>query len=181
MLLDYLLRKRPPGPLRHAILETFFAIRDRERGAWRRQLDGLEEELRDLRGRIKEQQRSADGEQKKWTEDERNRGLDKDARRAWVRLEGMKSDERAYGEYAAAMTRLLALDPADFDPGKFKIEELIPRKSLGEANSIGGRRGDRRRWRAGCGTEFPVGGLFQRAGVDCGTEQCAEIGGAQTR
>jgi hypothetical protein len=34
------------------------------------------------------------------------------------------------------MTHPMALNPADFDPGKFKVEELIPRKSLGELNSI---------------------------------------------
>jgi hypothetical protein len=45
VLLDYLVRKRPPGPLRHAILETFFEIRDREAVAWRRQLEELEEDL----------------------------------------------------------------------------------------------------------------------------------------
>jgi len=136
VLLDYLVRKRPPGALRHAVLETFFEIRDREAVVWRKQLEELEDDLGDLRGRIKEQQRVIDAQPKKWSAEERNRGLDKDARREGVRLEAMKSDERAYGEYASAMTRLLALDPADFDPGKFKMDELIPRKSLGEANSI---------------------------------------------
>jgi hypothetical protein len=119
MLLAQLIRKKTPGPLRHAVLETFFAIRDRERPRWRRELEQLQEELSALRAKMDEQPRKA--------------GVNKREAR---RLETMKADERAYTEYAGAMSRLLSLDPADFDPGKFKIEDLIPRKSLGEANSI---------------------------------------------
>ena len=92
VLLDYLVRKRPPGPLRHAVLETFFEILDRERPEWRKQLDELVEDLEALRGGIKEQQRLIDEQPKKWSTEERTRGLDKDARREGVRLESMRSE-----------------------------------------------------------------------------------------
>jgi hypothetical protein len=61
--------------------------------------------------------------------------LDDDAAREMARLERWKTDLRNYGMYISTMHRLLALNPADFDPGKFKIEDFIPRKSLGEANA----------------------------------------------
>jgi hypothetical protein len=41
-----------------------------------------------------------------------------------------------YSAYIETMTRLLTLEESDFDPGKFNTESLIPRRSLGERNSI---------------------------------------------
>ncbi len=86
ILLDQLTRRRLPGRVRNAAIDAFFEILDRNRPAWRRDLDELV--------------------------------------------------GREYSSYAAAMSRLLGLDPSDFDPGKFKIEELIPPRSLGPSNSI---------------------------------------------
>ena len=63
-------------------------------------------------------------------------GLDKDARREAVRLTTWHAERKAYAEYVAIIWRLLDLTPADFDPGKFKITELIPPKSLGPLNSL---------------------------------------------
>ncbi len=71
--------------------------------------------------------------------DSRNRsaaGLDKDVRRELnMRLAAWRAERKAYGEYVDVIWRLLDLKPADFDPGKFKISELIPPKSLGPLNS----------------------------------------------
>jgi hypothetical protein len=53
------------------------------------------------------------------------------------RRDSWKADERAYADYSATMKRLLGLDPADFDPGKFNTADLIPRKSLAGRNTIG--------------------------------------------
>ena len=85
--------------------------------------------------RIQEDQERAD-ELKHLTREEIERGLQTERWRILNRIEEAKEDDRAYREYIATMTRLLDLDPADFDPGKFKIEDLIPRKSLGELNTV---------------------------------------------
>ncbi len=70
------------------------------------------------------------------TKEQRAQGLQVERWRLLNRVEEARDDERAYDEYILTMTHLLALDPADFDPGKFKIEDLIPKKSMGELNSI---------------------------------------------
>lgn len=127
ILLDQLMHKRLAGRVRHAALEALFATLDRVRPVWQRHLAELNEDLR---------ARRTGAEFKQWSQEQRDLGLDKDPRRQANRIENWKAEERAYSEYAATMSRLLALDPADFDPGKFKTEELIPRKSLGEPNSI---------------------------------------------
>jgi len=62
--------------------------------------------------------------------------MELDHERQLNRLETWKAEERTYSTYVATINRLLGLDPADFDPGKFNMEDLIPRRSLGEANSI---------------------------------------------
>ena len=62
-------------------------------------------------------------------------GLEREAHRAQRQLNLMLEDARDYATYTATIARLLALTPADFDPGKFKIIDLIPSRSLGPANS----------------------------------------------
>src|SRR5665213_3125158 len=46
------------------------------------------------------------------------------------------ADRKSYAEYVAIISRLLSRSPADFDPGQFKMTELIPPKSLGPLNSL---------------------------------------------
>jgi hypothetical protein len=141
ILLDQLLQKGLPGPVRNAALTALFSTLDKVRADWRRDIDDLSDELAALDGRVNALQRAVDGQlkkqkKKKWTKIEIQRGLDKDVRRDTVRLAGWRAEGKAYAEYVAIVRRLLDLKPADFDPGKFKIAELIPPKSLGPLNSL---------------------------------------------
>jgi hypothetical protein len=135
VLLEQLIQNRLPGPIRTAALAAFFKIRDHARAELARDFDALKAELASLDARIAEQQQRAYYYPRKWTPEQKDLGLDKEARRVKSWIESAKLERRAYGEYAAVIGRLLALDPADFDPGKFKVEEVIPRKSLGPPNS----------------------------------------------
>jgi hypothetical protein len=136
VLLDQIIRKRLRGPLRSAALRAFFSVLDGVRTKWQQDLDDLQEELHALDIRIGEQQALVDAQpKKKWTQAEKERGLDKDARRVRARLEDWKTQRREYDEYANIVRRLLRLEPSDFDPGRFKIEHLIPPHSLGPLNS----------------------------------------------
>jgi Type I phosphodiesterase / nucleotide pyrophosphatase len=136
ILLDQLTQKRLPGPVRNAALSALFQTLDKVRAEWRRDLDTLSEELTALDARIDIQQNRVEAQPKKWTKDQVSRGLDKDARREAVQLAAWRAERKAYSEYIATIWRLLDLTPADFDPGRFKITELIPPKSLGPLNSL---------------------------------------------
>ncbi|HEY2842927.1 MAG TPA: alkaline phosphatase family protein, partial [Bryobacteraceae bacterium] len=136
ILLDQLIQKRLPGPVRNAALSELFSTLDRVRTAWRRDLDSLAEELAVLDTRIAVEQKLVDAQRKKWTPAQIALGQDKDARRVAVRLAALRADRKAYGAYSTVLARLLGLTPADFDPGKFKMPELIPPKSLGPLNSL---------------------------------------------
>lgn len=136
ILLEETTRKKLSGRVRHAAIDALFDTLGRVRADWSRNVKNLSAELVVLRASIAAQQKLADSLPKNFTPADRASGLDADARRQLRRLDLMKADERAYSAYVATMTRLLSLDPADFDPGKFNIEDLIPRKSLGESNAI---------------------------------------------
>jgi len=141
ILLDQLIEKRLPGPIRSAALTELFATLHKVHADWQRDLDDLSEELAALDIRINAQQQLVDAQTKqtkktKWTKEQIALGLDKEARRQGVRLTTWKAERRGYSEYAEIVGRLLALTPADFDPGKFKIPQLVPPKSLGPANSL---------------------------------------------
>ena len=139
ILLDQLMQKGLPGPVRNAALTGLFSTLDKVRGDWRRDIDDLSEELKALDMRIDAQQKKVDAQpkkKKKWTEDQIRRGLDKDARREAVQLASWRAERKAYADYVAIIWRLLGLTPADFDPGQFKMTELIPPKSLGPLNSL---------------------------------------------
>jgi hypothetical protein len=139
ILLDQLIQKRLPGPVRNAALSALFSTLDKVRVEWRRDVDGLSGQLTALDGRIDQQQKRVDAQpkkKKKWTKEQIALGLDKDARRDAVRLAAWRVERKTYSEYVATIWRLLDLTPADFDPGRFKVEELLPAKSLGPLNSL---------------------------------------------
>ena len=141
ILLDQLIAKRLPGPVRNAALTELFSTLYKVHADWQRDLDDLYDELAALDIRIEAQQKLVDAQTKKtkktkWTKEQIALGLDKDARREGVRLTTWRAERRGYAEYAEIVGRLLALTPADFDPGRFKIAQLIPPKSLGPANSL---------------------------------------------
>jgi len=135
ILLLELIRKQLRGAERKAAIDLLFQTLDQERAAWRANITGLSNELEGLRLRIKADEKHA-ADLKHLTHQQIVDGLQTERWRIQNRIEEAKEDDKAYVQYIATITRLLALDPADFDPGKFKIEDLIPRRSMGELNSI---------------------------------------------
>jgi hypothetical protein len=128
ILLDQLMHKKLPGRVRHAALEAMFGTLDRVREPWSRNVAALKLELKDVRAKIEAQQNAVITKPEKRPDDEWKRAVN--------RLDTWKTEERGYTAYVETMSRLLALDPSDFDPGKFNTVDLIPRRSLGERNSI---------------------------------------------
>jgi hypothetical protein len=136
ILLDQLIRKKVSGPLRRAAIDALFQTLDRVRPVWTKNVNGLSNELVALRARIAAQQAIVDALPKKFPPEDHQNGVTVDAKRQIRRLDLMKADEKGYSAYVTVMQNLLSLDPADFDPGKFNTEDLIPRRSLGEPNSL---------------------------------------------
>ncbi len=137
ILLQALQRKDTNARLRSALSEAFFATIDRRRGEWEKNLTGLREELDAVRLFIGKQRAVAESQPKKWTQADKDAGLDQDSRRIFARTDALISDERKYREYAQTLSSLLALRRESFDPQRIKIKDLIQKGAMGDNNSIG--------------------------------------------
>ncbi len=121
---------------RDALLDAFFKIVQRNRAVWQRTIRELREELAALHRRIDAERIQAEAQPKKWTAAQRDEGLDKAARRLSVRINSERDEERSYLEYTGALEKLLGLSLADFEKRTPSVEELIPKRAIGDANTI---------------------------------------------
>jgi hypothetical protein len=101
------------GPqLRKACVNTFFEVLDRHRDHWRQSLAELREDLDALHRAIGRQPKAA------------------------ARVSDWQQEERVYRDYTQVLSRLLALDRDKFNPAQIQIGDLIPKRSLGERNTV---------------------------------------------
>ena len=136
ILLGELSRSGVEPAVRRTQLEAFFQIIARNRSAWQKTLRDLREELAALDRRIDQERIQVEAEPKKWTSAQRDLGLDKAARRVSVQMNSQRGEERGYLEYAAELQKLLALSPADLDKRSPPADELIPKRAMGDANTV---------------------------------------------
>ena len=136
ILLNELRSGRLKEPLRAAAREAFLDTLDRRRAGWRRTLDELSAELAALRGLIGRQRQVVEAQPKKWTREQRDAGLDREAHRQFARLDSWTADERKYAAFAAQLAALLAVERHSFDPARVRPEDVIAPGAMGDANSI---------------------------------------------
>jgi len=136
ILLDEIGRQSPLRENQRAIIAAFFRILDRHRVEWQATVVELQQELAALHRSIEARRVEVSRQPKKWTAAQRDAGLDKVARRLDVQLDSWREQERGYSEYAGSLIKLLALSPSDFDKHSFTASDLIPKRAMGDANSI---------------------------------------------
>jgi arylsulfatase A-like enzyme len=136
ILLQQLQQKDLSPVVRTAATRDFFSILDRRRAAWSTTLDELKAELIALRKSIEEQRQLWESQPKKFSKEEMQAGKDESSRRIFVQLDRSVREEKDYTRYASLLQNLLSLSPASFDPIKLKIEDVIPRDSMGDRNTI---------------------------------------------
>jgi hypothetical protein len=141
-LLHLLLQEMKRGgldkPRRAALQGAFFDTVDRRRAEWTRLVSELREELEALRRAADKQAQlvAALPPASSFTKRDEDLGLDKEARRAAVRLDQMRADVADYTEFARTLDNLLALTRETFRPDKARLSELIVKRSMGAANSL---------------------------------------------
>lgn len=135
ILLQRLIRKDLSKEQREEATQQFYAILDEERPAWGRELDELKDELAALKRRIDREGPVIKSELRKWTPAERAAGLPRTAARNAARLRSWQLDFAGYTDYSRALSRLLATEPPK-ELSKLKIEDLIPRRAMGDRNTI---------------------------------------------
>jgi len=136
ILLQQLVRKDLTSATRRAATQAFFSTLDRNRAAWSALLSELSEELAALRRSIERNQLRVKSQPKKWTKEEKRLGKEQEALRLSLQLSASQANVRDYTTYTYVLANLLSLKPESFDPSSWKMEELIPAKSMGEVNSL---------------------------------------------
>ena len=136
ILLQQLQRNDLAKPAVTAATVEFFATIDRRRPQWSRVLVDLKNELVVLRKNIETQRKLWESQPKKFSKEDMEAGRDDAAKRVFVRLSQYQREEREYSQYALVLENLLTLSPEAFDPAKHRIEELIPKESMGDRNSL---------------------------------------------
>jgi len=135
ILLQEIERPGIDAKVRRAAIRAFLDVVGRHRTEWQATLEQLSEELSAVRRAMERQRALIQSEPKKWTEEQHAAGLDKAARRLAVQLDSWREQERTYSIYTRALSKLLALQPNDFDRHKLSVEDLIPKRALGDPNS----------------------------------------------
>jgi hypothetical protein len=136
ILLDEIGRQSSRPEIQHAAIALFFRILDRHRMEWQETVAELQQELAALHRTIEARRAQVADQPRKWTAAQRDAGLDKVARRLVVQLDSWREQERSYSEYASSLARLLALSPFDFNRHSLAASDLIPKRAMGDANSI---------------------------------------------
>lgn len=136
ILLQELRRTDVAGPLRQALTDAFFRTLDGRREGWETELTQLNEELGALRRAIEKQREMVEAQPKKWTQADKDAGRDKESRRLSARLNVWLSDEQKYRAYVRTLANLTALKRQNFDPAHLRIEDLIPKGSMADRNTI---------------------------------------------
>ena len=136
ILLQQLQRKDLSPSLRTATTAAFFSALERERVLLQDELDKFDSELAALDRSAAAQRQSCLEQPKKFTQAELEMGRDDNARRVCIKAKQATEFHERYSAWVTTMRNLLGLKREGFDPQKLKIEDLIPKDSMGRRNSI---------------------------------------------
>lgn len=135
ILLQQLKHEKLSAEVRAAATDAFFDTIDRHRADWKRKVSELSEEIGALGRWANEQQKLVAAQPKKFTPEERARGLDKEARRVAALKDIAIEAGIDYDKYIATLRNLLSLSRENFDPRKLRIEDLIAPGAMGDPNT----------------------------------------------
>ena len=136
ILLQQLQRNEVSPAVRLAAIELFFKTLETRRAQWQNNLNELQQELAVLHRHIEQERKLWEAQPKKFSQQDRELGLDDEKTRIYAQLERWMSQEKEYAEYARTLANLLALGKTSFAPARLRIEDLIAKQAMGERNSI---------------------------------------------
>lgn len=136
LLFKQLQNKKLSKELRKAVTEAFFDVLNRRREEWEFEIIGFGEELSALNRLLAAQQKVIADFPKKYTEEEIKNGVERENIR-FKRLNLLANKEaKEHQEYLQTLSNLVSLRAENFNPAKLKIEDYIPKHSIGTRNSV---------------------------------------------
>jgi hypothetical protein len=136
IILQQLQRSDLSDPVRKALTDQFFKTVDVRRSEWQRNLDEISEELKALNRSIERQRQLCAAQPKKFTKEDSDAGRDDQAKRVCAWADIWIGQQQSYGEYARILANLLSVRKENLETAKLRIDELIPRRAMGEHNTI---------------------------------------------
>ena len=136
ILLQQLQRGKLTGDTEKAAIDEFFAVIDRRRADWEKDLKQLRTELGVLDRAIAVQRKLWEAQPKKFTKEQQDAGLDDASKRIYVQLDRWQTEQKEYSEYARTLQNLLSLSSEAFTPSKVRIADVIPKMAMGDRNTI---------------------------------------------
>lgn len=136
ILLQQLQRSGLAAEIKKAAANEFFALIDRRRTGWEKDLKQLRTELAALDRAIAAQRTLWEAQPKKFTKEQQDAGLDDASKRIFVQLDRWRAEHKEYSEYARTLQNLLSLSAEAFSPSKIRIADVIPKMSMGDRNTI---------------------------------------------
>ncbi|NWG12954.1 MAG: alkaline phosphatase family protein [Acidobacteria bacterium] len=136
ILFQQLERRDLPADLRAAAAGAVLEIIDRHRPAWIALVKELEEELPALRRLTDLLAAKNLYLPKRWSAEDRLAGRDQQARRQRAREDSCRKNQQGYSRWVKALAALLGLDRAALESDRVRVEALIPKRTMGDANTI---------------------------------------------
>jgi hypothetical protein len=137
ILLEQLARPDAGKATKNAEAAAVLAIVERNRAVWSRTAEQLREELAALERAIEQERVLVAAGKHAWSEEARASGRKLEATRRASTLEEWEREQRGYSQYLRALDRLLGLEAQDLAPLRVRTEALIPKRVMGEPNSMG--------------------------------------------
>src|SRR5688500_19259425 len=109
ILLQQLQRGGLNAVTQKAAFNEFFAVIDRRRPDWEKDLKQLKTELGGLDRAIAAQRKLWEAQPKKFTKAQQDAGLDDASKRIFVQLDRWQAEQKEYNEYARTLQNLLSL------------------------------------------------------------------------
>jgi hypothetical protein len=136
ILLQELARPNVQKVNKNAEAATILAIVERNRPVWSKAAEQLREELPALGRAIRSQRALVAADAHSWSKGDRTSGRRLEALRRAATLQERLREQNGYAAYLSALEQLLSLKAQDLAPLRTRTEVLIPKRVMGEPNSM---------------------------------------------
>jgi hypothetical protein len=136
LLLGGLERKDYSPRVHRALARAAAGLIDGHRAGWRGTITEMEAELGAVRRTADRLATEVAAIPKKFTKQQLATGQDDDLLRPRVHLERLESAQRSYSEYLRTLGALCSLDERELEEGRFRIEQVIAPRTMGDPNTV---------------------------------------------
>ncbi|MGH9665602.1 MAG: alkaline phosphatase family protein, partial [Bryobacteraceae bacterium] len=137
LLLQQIAGRETTPSVRAAAMREVLAVIDRHRQAWQSELDGLNQELTAIRETIKTKEAALAAAPRSLSKAQKAAHEGQQRRRVAFQLDTWKKEQRGYLDYVRIVSNLLAQTAESLADGRFRMEDLIPSRAMGDRNTLG--------------------------------------------